>query len=247
MIQTEYTDKFVAFIDVLGFSDIINQTIDENIRHIETFNQHISHVLEIIKVEYERMFSIKMFSGCICVSCKKDTHDLQYLLTELSYVQLYFSTNGIFIRGGLSQGPHFENENMIYSKGLIRAYELERQANYPRILIEDELAESLRNADHEFIMKSPDGRYFLDYLDFLYQEGMGQEEFLQFHKESIINQINQNLHNPIVLDKYKWLSEYHNNKFREFFSKDDYFEDPYIEIENKLLIKIEEVFPKFEK
>ena len=69
MIQTEYTDKFVAFIDVLGFSGIINQTIDENIKNIKILSIVIPTFNNKLEINYREYFLVNSSScaGLICL------------------------------------------------------------------------------------------------------------------------------------------------------------------------------------
>ncbi|MEK0338479.1 MAG: hypothetical protein QQN41_13705, partial [Nitrosopumilus sp.] len=98
--EIEYSERLVAFIDILGFSQIISSDFSNDIDYIKFFNKNLSHVVKILKEEYGKVFSIKMFSDCICLSCEPDPEKLEYILSELSFIQLYFSTDNIFIRGG---------------------------------------------------------------------------------------------------------------------------------------------------
>lgn len=235
----EYSERLVAFIDILGFSQIISSDTANDIENIKFFDSNLRHVVKILKDEYGKIFSIKMFSDCICLSCEYDPEKFEYILSELSFIQLYFSINGIFIRGGFSIGLHFENENLIYSKGLIQAYELKKKSIYPRILIGNEVVKRIKNENNNnFIMKSPDGQYFIDYLDSLNSDGMEIAEFLLLHKTSIINQIKINKSNTRIAEKYKWLSLYHNTKANEFFDIDD---------QKELSIDMNKHFQNFEK
>lgn len=253
--EIEYSERLVAFIDILGFSQIISSDFSNDIDYIKFFNKNLSHVVKILKEEYGKVFSIKMFSDCICLSCEPDPEKLEYILSELSFIQLYFSTDNIFIRGGFAKGKHFENENLIYSKGLIRAYELEKTSIYPRILISDDVVELIKkeginqrnDGKFDFLMKSPDGLYFLDYLDYLHSDYIEADDFLKSHKASIINQVRKNKHNNRIVEKYKWLSLYHNIKFGELFNREDYYEDAYHGMQESLCIDMGQVFPSFKK
>jgi len=251
----KYSERLVAFIDILGFSHIINSDSNNDIENIKFFDENLRHVVKVLKDEYGKIFSIKMFSDCICLSCEHDPEKFEYILAELSYIQLHFSTSGIFIRGGFAKGLHFENELLIYSKGLIQAYELEKSAIYPRILISSEVVDLIKHelvnkrkdGKNYYLMKSPDGSYFLDYLDWLYSEGAEQNDFLSYHKNSIINQLKKNKSNARITEMYKWLSEYHNIKVDEFNPEEEFFEDAYQKIKDSLFIDIETMFPNFEK
>lgn len=251
----KYTDRFVAFVDILGFRQMISSESCDDVKNISLFDHNIRHVVGVLTSEYGKIFSIKMFSDCLCLSCENDPDKFEYILTELSFIQLFFSTNGIFVRGGFSRGLHFENEYIIYSQGLVQAYELEKTAVFPRILLGREVVDLIKkeginersSGKYDYVMRSPDGLYFLDYLDFLYTDGIDEEEFLYLHKQSIIDQIHVNGSDLKVLEKYRWLSLYHNVKFAELFDENDYYEDAYREMKERLCIDMKTQFPFFEK
>jgi hypothetical protein len=73
--------------------------------------------------------------------------------------------DGLFLRGGVATRRHFENERMIFSEGLVSAYELETLARWPRTLVHESV-EALALTD-PLIRKDPcDGRRFVDYLEY---------------------------------------------------------------------------------
>ncbi len=215
--------------------------------------------MNILKENYGKTFSTKLFSDCICVSCEYTVENIFYLIYELAFIQLYFSCEGIFLRGALSKGNHFENDRMIFSEGLIKAYEIEQTAIYPRIIIDKDIIEQIKKDNdsyfptyigftkQDFLIQSPDGQFFIDYLNFLYEEGLNQIEFLQEHKKSIIDNVNQNLKNIKILDKYRWIAEYHNYKFNGIFDANDWEKDYATKIINETTINMPSVFPDFKK
>jgi len=50
-----------------------------------------------------------------------------------------------------------------------------------------------------------------------------------------------------MIDKYKWLSEYHNIKFKELFPQEDYYKNAYKEMQESMCIDIDSIFTGFEK
>jgi len=154
------------------------------------------------------------------------------------------------MRGGLTNGLHFESDNIIFSKGLVKAYDLEKNATYPRIIIDYTIIESLKYEDKSFLMRAPDGNYFIDYLDYITTIRIHPEDvhtFMMQHKMAIIKQVKANLENNSVLDKYKWLTEYHNLKINDLLAD---YEDKDIELEaikDDIFINAHELFPRFEK
>ncbi|HHT9112390.1 MAG: hypothetical protein HZA47_03950 [Planctomycetes bacterium] len=253
--ESNYPDKLVAFIDILGFKDLVMQGREGALQTINYIDGHLKHVLNVLNDNYGKTFSTKLFSDCICVSCEYSKENIFYILYELAFIQLYFSLRKMFLRGALSHGCHFENERMVFSQGLIKAYELEQVAMYPRIIVDSTLVEQIINEQNpfekknnlNFIMESPDGYFFVDYLNMLYEDGMEQIEFLHDHKESIIENVNKNLKNIRILEKYRWIAEYHNYKFNEIFDADGW-EDCYAaQVINETTIHMSSVFPYFKK
>lgn len=257
--ESNYPHKLVAFLDILGFKDLVMQDREGALQTINSIDGHLKHVLKILADNHGKTFSTKLFSDCICVSCEDTFENMFYIIYELAFIQLYFSLEGIFLRGDLSKGNHFENDRMIFSKGLIKAYELEQAAIYPRIIIDKDFIDQIKKDNdlyfpvyigfmkQDFLIQSPDGQFFIDYLNLLHEEGFDQIEFLQKHRKSIIDNVNKNLKNIKIIDKYRWIAEYHNYKFNEIFDADEWEKDYATTVINETTIHMSSVFPYFKK
>lgn len=257
--EHDFPDKLVAFLDILGFTKLVLQNETTSLQTINFIDGHVRHILKILQEEYGMKFSSKLFSDCMCVSCEYSNENIFYILHELAYIQLYFSLEGIFLRGALSRGNHFENARMIFSRGLVKAYELEQNAIYPRIIIDNELVDQIKHDQgsyfpiyvefkkQDFLLKSPDGQFFIDYLNFLHEEGSDQIESLITHKQAILEKVEENRDDPNIVEKYRWLAEYHNFKFNEMFTPDDFEESYSVEVIKETSIDLGLTFPHFLK
>ncbi len=257
--NSDYSKRLVAFIDILGFKKLILQNKSKSLKSIIKIDGNINHVISVLRDTYGKSFSTKLFSDCICVSCESTPENMMYILYELSFIQLYLSLDGIFIRGALSEGNHFENDHMIFSRGLVKAYKLQNNALYPRIIVDKSLiTRSILDGNYyfpsyiqfqkrSFLIQAPDGYFFVDYLNMLHEEGFEQIVELQNHKKEIIKAVRQNQDNIEVLEKYKWLSEYHNLKINDFIDSSDYNNKYANDITNKTKIDILATFPYFKK
>lgn len=257
--EKDYSDRLVAFVDILGFQRLISQDNAEALTSINLIDGHLQHVLDVLQKEHDKVFSIRLFSDCMCISCDYTIENLFYIVFELAFIQFIMSRDGIFLRGALSRGNHFENDRMIFSKGLVNAYHIENKAIYPRIVIDGTLVEPIMDDDNlyspyyiqertkNFIIQSPDRYYSVDYLNILYQEGIDQIEALERHKDSIEAAAGQNLADSRITDKYRWLAEYHNCKAKEFVCPDDYEDHFLSEVLKSTTINISEIFPNFHK
>ncbi len=81
----------------------------------------------------------------------------------------------------------------------------------------------------------------------IHLDGMDQIDELQSHKRSIETTVERNISDSRIMDKYRWLAEYHNYKVTEVVSPDEYEEPDFPEIVRATAINIAEVFPHFTK
>ena len=149
--EDDYSEKLVAFVDILGFKQYVQKEISKAVENINLIDGIIQHALNELKRNHGKTFSPQLFSDNICISCEHTAENLFYMIYELAFIQWYFSLNGFFLRGALTNGNHFENERMIFSKGLIKAYEIEQGAIYPRILIDQLIVDRATNDESSFL------------------------------------------------------------------------------------------------
>jgi hypothetical protein len=243
--QNQYQNKIVAFLDILGFRQKVSQNTSIATETIKQIDEAISHTVGIIKSEGPTSISIKLFSDCFCISC--DPFELDLLVRELSYLQLFLSTKNIFVKGAISQGRHFESENIIFSEGLVNAYEFQIKDRFPRIKIDEVIVERMKeDALSEYLIVAPDGVCFLDYLQALTWEGVDafMDDLFKEHKKAIVEEVERNKGDYKVIEKYKWLAEYHNTKFYLLYDLDDYYEEYQKEMLNEMFIS-RDIFPSF--
>ncbi|MFC5683398.1 hypothetical protein ACYE2N_05630 [Flavobacterium sp. MAHUQ-51] len=192
LVDTEL--RIVAFMDILGFSAIIEEYDSDESSNI--LNE-LHDTLEIaIKLSIEKMIDPKsqtdvkeyleyrMFSDCICISLPfiefgNDFHIQFHSLSSIvKAYQLAMMQKGFFVRGGISIGSFYADKNMIFSGGLVKAYKLEQAAIYPIIAIDDNVIERLQHnfkenekglfiKDTMLIYKNNQSKIFLNPFDFL--------------------------------------------------------------------------------
>ena len=109
-----------------------------------------------------------------------------------------------------------------------KSYKLERKAVYPRIVVDEELVKSVYDAFMQrelldskethrelegVISKDEDDMYFVDYLS-IYNNACEHYievlQFLQTHRDLIINRLREFSGIPDIVSKYWWMRRYHN-------------------------------------
>jgi hypothetical protein len=192
LVDTE--PRIVAFMDILGFSAIIEEYDSDESSNI--LNE-LHDTLEIaIKLSIENMIDsesqtdvkeyleYRMFSDCICISLPyiefgNDFHIQFHSLSSIvKAYQLTMMQKGFFVRGGISIGSFYADRNMIFSGGLVKAYKLEQAAVYPIIVVDDNVIERLQHnftenekglfiKDTMLTYKINQSKIFLNPFDFL--------------------------------------------------------------------------------
>jgi hypothetical protein len=249
-----YKDRLVAFIDILGFKEAVLQRGHGVTQVIESIDRNLEHVLESMKSEGGDWYSARLFSDCMSISCDNYGNNLYHMLHELSFLQFSLATQGLFVRGAIAYGPHYENERIIFSEALVKAYELEQKANYPRIIISDTVldlisreAKNFRDSLYPYLLTPPDGVCSLDYFQHLFvilEHRIDATDFIIEHKRAVVTQIKKHLSNAYVLDKYRWVAAYHNFKALQFYDREQYDEKDWSEIMEEILVPLT-LFPSY--
>ena len=168
--KKEYQERLVAFIDILGFSDIVRKSerspgsinlIYESLKFLKGREISTNWDLQLIEIEEDAQkrdmeeFNIAdrtnctSFSDSIAVTVKCDENNINEsfstLISNLSYVGATLMMKGILFRGGITIGNVVHTtDGIIFGQGLIDAYQLEsKSAVFPRVLLSDRLIKKL--------------------------------------------------------------------------------------------------------
>lgn len=174
------TDCCVAYIDILGFKNMIDNDSHLPVfalrfikRFINLFYNSNNYHYKKNKKNDDFLPKATMFSDSIVISQPIADLDYPLFIELIAQLQYGLFTKGILIRGGISCGKLYHDRNYLFGKGLIKAYLFESTfADYPRILIDTNLIEEIHKiVDKRFDQSwkeyiSIDGeRYYFNGLD----------------------------------------------------------------------------------
>ncbi|MBF0549085.1 MAG: hypothetical protein HQK60_00990 [Deltaproteobacteria bacterium] len=235
--------SYCAFLDVLGFSDRIKDSFSGKNPNalLEKFHKILSDRIEALNAHTSFLY-FKAFTDNVILACPQFTEDLEsefgFILGSISEYQYIMALEGFFIRGGLSIGPLFMDENCVYGPALLSAYELEsKHAVHPIVVLSNDVKDLVLSHVNYYAIKkeapqnrdawvNSDGRFFLNYLSECIIDS-GDDEFvdwdsLSMHARNIEKCLKQHYGNSTVFSKYAWLANYHN-QFCETVSDFDGF------------------------
>ncbi|MBW7843824.1 MAG: hypothetical protein H3C40_13970 [Ignavibacterium sp.] len=182
-----YERRLIAFIDILGFKDIVKQSetdftkielIYSVLEYLKDWEKTEKWDLKFLEIEEDAQkkgvsnFDLRgktnttSFSDSIVVSVQVDNNVnemVSTLIVNLAYIGTVLLEKGILFRGGLTIGNliHIDN-GTVFGQGLIDAYMLEtRSAKFPRIILSDKLLKELN-----YPLETKSNRYpYHQYLD----------------------------------------------------------------------------------
>lgn len=182
-----YERRLIAFIDILGFKDIVKQSETDSskieliysvLEYLKDWEKTEKWDLKFVKIEESAQYkglsnfdlsgktNTTAFSDSIVISVKVDDNVNEMastLIVNLAYIGTVLLEKGILIRGGLTIGNiiHIDN-GAVFGQGLIDAFMLEtRSAKFPRIVLSDKLLNELN-----YPLETKRNRYpYHQYLD----------------------------------------------------------------------------------
>lgn len=224
--------SFCAFLDVLGFSARIRESYaqENGDSLLQEFHSTFAEVTSTLRDQAkESRLYYKSFSDNVLLAIPSHSPDMESesgnILLATSEYQFRMALKGFFVRGGISVGELFIDENSVYGGALIDAYELESKIAVNPIVVLCRDTEKLVNehlsyyADEwapqrRILLANQDGRYFINYLDECIREtwdGLELDiESLAQHRDRIQDALTRYSSQPAVFAKFSWLSAYHN-------------------------------------
>lgn len=134
----KYTEKIVAFIDILGFKYFVNdESKCEDIGAILKLPYFIRQdgMAKMMKIKGVMMTSIS--DSLVFSIGLKERGAMNKIVKLLSvFTQTLLSQYSLLLRGGIAVGKLYHDSDVVYGPGLVRAYELENKiAVYPRMVM----------------------------------------------------------------------------------------------------------------
>jgi hypothetical protein len=133
-LKENLEENFVAFLDVMGFSNLVN---GGRIDSLEAYFEKITQVLDDLIHDKTKIKSF-LISDSIILLAPQGLDGFKQLITAIRRIQNALLAKKVLLRGAVSYGQVYYNKerNIIVGKGFIKAYLLEQEAIYPRVIID---------------------------------------------------------------------------------------------------------------
>lgn len=232
-----YEDRIIAFIDILGFSNIIKSTVksQEKLNNLGSALSYIHDYFEKVKQSCQdpTILQLSQFSDSIVISISmKHSHEMLTIFKHLKTIQINLLFKDILLRGGVVKGQLIHNKDLLLGPGMINAYDLESKcALHPRIVIDpkvlwqfsrvDGIKQTKRLKDFDYektFAKETDGTAYIDYFnDIINYLENNQGIYDYFDKICTVVAKNVDSDDISIRVKYLWMRE--KIKSGEYFDK----------------------------
>lgn len=214
-----FEEYYCAFLDILGYKDKLELFFQNKYNLYGRIKRAMFNAEVKCGKGYPDGMKTYIFSDSIIITLKTD-RDLNLLINYISRLVAWFSYEGLFIRGGISSGKLFEDTdiNFLASEGLVKAYQLEQQAVYPMVVIDEDL---ISNVLKKLIVKNAN-KHIVNYVRYIINEEGNDQQYVAKELAEIVS-YRDIASNDNVREKYNWLINYYlwfielsNNKFKKF-------------------------------
>lgn len=157
-LQLEYENRYVGFLDILGFSDLIRRTLGASpsvaiadvIRALEVPEevQLDGIILGRIGDISAAKHALTAFSDCVVISTIASEQGLMNLLFHVRAIVFRLLRLGFLSRGGIAQGPMYHLDGRVFGPAVLEAHRLEKDvAVFPRVILQPEIVEAGLHAE----------------------------------------------------------------------------------------------------
>lgn len=206
MPPIELKQHFVAFLDILGFKEMVRSDMEgkNNVNLTKLFRCHQS-AAHIFKDGID--CQISQFSDSIVISKPYAAESFEWFAICIAQYQQLLLNEGMLCRGGIAVNEHFSNGTFTFSAGLIDAYRVEsKTARYPRVVVSPEVMDLIfpdKKTHPTFLIQEDDGLFFIDYIGF----DLRKRKRLADSINQVVTSIFSNAESS-VREKGQWLAAY---------------------------------------
>jgi hypothetical protein len=168
-----YEQRYCAFVDILGFRELIEK-LDQGQIPFESLQLLLTKIHNppetnagvIAKAD----FRAQSISDAVALSGADNLVGMSAIIHAINRLAVDLLAQGFFVRGAIVKDRLHHDENMVFGKALVRAYNLEATvASYPRVMVTREVVDDLRAAAdqktiHNLLRRAEDGPMFLHVL-----------------------------------------------------------------------------------
>lgn len=252
MFDLPLKDYYICYFDVLGYKAFFENNPNEHKKFLVEMLVVIADIKsEILKKQDITEICFRSYSDNFLIFIEKNLiseYDaLRLLCKMIRNIQIRLLMNCyVLVRGSITVGEFFVNEQIVFGQGLIKAVFLEdKVAINPRIIIDKDCFDNSiieQLATENVLIKDSDGNFFVNYLSSVGKLKLTKgkcealiDKHCKYHP--LIKEQNEILQIEKIISKYLWLLVYFNQQCDNLNNPE--FKIKYILKINEQLLKTE--------
>jgi len=167
MVEPLYQEKYVAFIDMLGFSHLVRAAAGDAEKQTNII-EAIRRLKDTACGNAATGLIVTYFSDCLVVSSDRTADGLYEMLQSIKIIAENLLVVDVMVRGGLTVGEIYHDDQFMFGPGMLEAYDMERcQTKHPTILVSEQVRADAAKAGLDPLLicddEEPD-RHYVHYL-----------------------------------------------------------------------------------
>ena len=227
-----HKECYVAFLDILGFKEICLERASKEILKIFHDIKQIGNELKECHITISRSkeaiqnlhdnlyFYIMSDSIVLAIDCKLEgSYDFLLVCCKTIQRKLLFD-HKILLRGGVSKGCFYGDQDIMFGEGLINAYNIEKKAEVPRVCVDKKITDdppknylkvSVLNKAFNLLEEDKENDiFFVNYIeDDDYTNDGKMDKFSEIVDSGYDKIKKQSKETEKLTVKYNWLKDYH--------------------------------------
>jgi len=167
MTEPAYREKYVAFIDLLGFSNLVQQSADDKMA-LKAVVDAIDRLKNTACENPATNTLITYFSDCLVLSCERSPRALMGMLQNLVTIAENLLVVDVMVRGALTVGQIHHDRHFMFGPAMIEAYRMEcKEVSHPAIMFSPAISADIEASDLQPLMMHDNAdpeRKYLHYL-----------------------------------------------------------------------------------
>lgn len=220
-----YENKVVCFIDVVGFGNFVNrsETTADSVHQILSEISRTIDAWSQTPITQNIGLQITQFSDSIIFSFRPEAHYFMIFSFFKELVVNMVLNHHLVMRGGITYGTVYHDQQFIFGPAMNRAYELESKLADTSRIIMDDSALSLRNDDGktirdypgQFVFSFPEtGFGYIDYIVDVYPYAIDRVQYYTTLRRIIENGLR--MEDPKLQPRYAWMRDEYNRAQSNF-------------------------------
>jgi hypothetical protein len=223
----ELVKSGVLFLDVLGVEAATRS--EDRLDYLRRLRDALEEARSVVGIDDQVLHSRALFSDSLIAAFPlTGPLDIEETIgpaeVMAARLQLELVDRGFFLRGGLSFGEHYMDEDFAFGPALVEAVQLERRAVVPRVVLSAEAASAERTAlkrfyggrespQRQYLLTDAQGVTFVSYLDVVVDIAEDDDQartWFDRHRAVVCEKLDEHAGQAAVESKYLWTARYHN-------------------------------------